>query len=221
MTETTAHTGINPAHNPLVDVKEVTFNFRKTKDTETGVETKRTAVTAKIPVPSIEGIVKMLEEGGKSLELLQTAVESTITDYVKQLLGDDEKITSENFPYDLVSWEIIATLPDTERRGRGIPKETWEDFIKSYIEIMPSLIGKSVDVVKKQASILAQKFQPLKNHEKKNELLPKFIEMLTLYVNNAPEAEQFTGPIEFLIQKAEQFMKAEQSTDLAENLGFE
>lgn len=220
MTDTQTHQDINPAHDPLVDYKELTFNFRKTKDAETGVETKRKAVTAKIPVPSVEGIVKMLEEGGKPLELLQNAVESTITDYVKQLLSDDDKITSENFPVDQVSWDIIANLPETERRGRGIPKEVWEDFIKSYIENMPALIGKSVDVVKKQAAILAQKFQPLKNHEKKNELLPKFIEMLTLYVNNVPEAEQFTAPIEFLIQKAEQFMKSEASTDLAENLGF-
>ena len=72
-------TQIQANHNPLVDRKEVTFSFRKTKDPETGVETKREAVVANLEIPSVEGIVKMLEEGGKSLELLQASVESTIT----------------------------------------------------------------------------------------------------------------------------------------------
>lgn len=222
MTEQAQDTGtaIVANHNPLVDTKEFTFNFRKVKNEETGIESKRDSVVSRIGIPSVEGIIKILEKGGKELELLQSAVESTLTDYARQLLADNPQLTSANFPADQVTWEILANLPEAERKGRGIAKETWEDFIKSYIEIMPSIIGKSVDVVKKQASILAQKFQPLKNHEKKNDLLPKFIEMLTLYANNAPEAEQFTAPIEFLVKKAEEFMNADNSANLADNLGF-
>lgn len=208
-------------HNPLVDVKENTFTFRKTKDEETGVETKRPNIVAKLPVPSVEGLVKIMEGGGKGLELLLSAAEGIIVDYAKQLINDDPSITTENFPADAISWDIIANLPDTERRGRGIPKEMWEDFFKSYIETMPAVIGKSVDVVNKQAAIMAQKFQPLKNHEKKQDILPKFIEMLSLYASNSPDAEQFSGPIEFLLKKAEQFMTAENNTDLTANLGFE
>lgn len=206
-------------HDPKIDFKEVTFNFRKVKDADTGVETKREAVTLRLPIPSVEGIIDILQTGGKSLEQLQAAVEGVITDYVKQLLADDPKLTSENFPLSEVSWDLIANLPETERKGRGISKEVWEDFVKSYIENMPAIIGKPVEVVKKQASILSQKFQPLKNHEKRAELLPKFVEVLALYANNAKDAEQFTAPIEFLIQKAESLMQAN-STDLADNLGF-
>ena len=212
---------IQANYNPLVDSKEVTFSFRKTKDAETGVETKRESIVAKLSIPSVEGIVKMLENGGKELELLQSAVESTITDYVKSLLSDDQSITSENFPTDRVTWEVIANLPDTDRRGRGIPKELWEGFIESYIEAMPAITGKPVDVVKKQAAHLANKFQVLKTHEKKNELLPKFVEMLALYTNSCPDAEQYSAPIEFLVKKADEFMNTDKSTDMAENLGFE
>ena len=219
MTETQAPIQAN--YNPLVDMKEMTFTFRKTKDAETGVETKRENIVAKVQVPSVEGIVKMLENGGKSLELLQSSVESTITDYIKSLLSDDATITSDNFPTEAVTWETIANLPDTDRRGRGIPKELWEGFVESYIESMPAIIGKPADVVKKQASHLANKFQVLKTHEKKNELLPKFVEMLTLYVNSCPDAEQYAAPIEFLIKKADEFMNTDKSTDIAENLGFE
>lgn len=208
-------------HNPLVELKETTFNFRKSKDEETGIESKRASVTVKIQVPSVEGIVAILQKGGKELELLQTAVASQLEDYVKSLLSDDGTLTTENFPADSITWEALANLPDTDRRGRGIPKEMWEDFIKSYIETMPAIIGKSVDVVKKQASILAAKFQPLRTHEKKNELLPKFIEMLTLYVANAQDAEQFGACIEFLLKKADQFMNADTSANLEDALGFE
>lgn len=222
MSETSQATHeINANHNPLVDMKEFTFGFRKTTDAETGVTSKRDSVVTKLAIPSVEGLVAILNNGGKGLDLLLSAAENVITDYAKSLLADDPKITSETFPVDSVLWDTIANLPDTDRRGRGIPKEVWEDFIKSYIEIMPQVTGKSVDVIKKQASILAQKFQPLKNHEKKADLLPKFVEMLSLYVNGAPDAEQFQAPIEFLMKKAEQFLNEDQQTDLAENLGFE
>lgn len=212
---------IRANHDPLVDYKETSFNFRRTKDSETGVETKRDSIVVKLAVPSVEGIVKMLEAGGKELELLQNAVESTITDYVKSMLSDDQTITTENFPYDKVTWEVIANLPDTDRRGRGIPKELWDGFIESYIETMPSVIGRSVDVVKKQASHMANKFQILKTHEKKNEVLPKFVEMLALYVNTYPEADQYSAVVEYLLKKAEEFMAVDKSAELAENLGFE
>ena len=211
---------IQANHNPLIDNKEITFNFRKTKDEETGVESKRAAVTLNLGIPSVEGIVQILEAGGKQLDLLRSAVETVITDYVKSVLGDDTSLTSDNFPIDSVTWEAIANQPDSERRGRGIPKEVWEDFIKSYMQIMPGLLGKTEDVIKRQAVILAAKFQPLRNHEKKLELLPKFVEMLALYVSNAPDAEQFTGPVEFLLKKAEDMMKQDSAADLAENLGF-
>lgn len=220
MSEAQATQVISANHNPMVDTKEMTFNFRKTKDEETGVESKRASVVAKLQIPSVEGIIAILQEGGKGLELLQSAVESVVTDYAKSLLADDSTITSENFPAHLVTFDVIANLPDTDRRGRGIPKEVWEDFLKHYIETMPAIIGKSVDVVKKQAAILAQKFQQLKNHEKKNELLPKFVEMLALYVSNAPDAEQYGAPVEFLLKKAEQFMNADNTADLESALGF-
>lgn len=211
---------IHANHDPKVDVKETTFTFRKTKDEETGVESKRPNVIAKLQIPSVEGIIAILQEGGKGLELLQSAVEDVVTSYAKQVLADDPSITSDNFPSHLVTFQAIADLPDTDRRGRGIPKEVWEDFIKSYIEAMPAIIGKPVDVVKKQAAILAQKFQPLKNHEKKNDLLPKFIEMLALYVSNAQDADQYSAPVEFLMKKAEQFMNADNTANLEEALGF-
>ena len=218
MTDTQTNDLQNPT--PLVDKKEFTFSFRKTKDETTGVESKRDAVTAKLEIPSVEGIIEIIRGGGKGLELLQAAVENQIVDFARSLLSDDSSITTDNFPYDKISWELIANQPESERRGRGIPKELWEDFIKSYIEQMPAILGKPLDNIKKQASILAQKFQPLRAHEKKNEILPNFVNVLTLYANNVPEAEQYSAILEFLVKKAEQFMEQDNAADLEKNLGF-
>lgn len=220
MTEQATQVELAANHNPLVDTKEFTFGFRKVKDEETGVETKRESITAKLAIPSYEGIVEIIKAGGPGLDLLRQAVEDVITGYARQVVNDDGSITTDNFPMDKISWDIIANLPESERRGRGIAKETWEEFIKSYITHMPAILGKTVDNVKKQASILAQKFQPLKNHEQKNDLLPHFINALTMYANSVPEAEQYGACLEFLVKKAEAFMNADNNADLAANLGF-
>lgn len=208
-------------HDPLVDYKDISFGFRRTKDPETGVETKRDNVDVRVAIPSIEGIVKILEDGGAELELLQSAVESTIYDYCRSVLNDDPKITSDNFPLEKVTWTAIANLPSTDKRGRGIAKEVWEGFLESYIAYMPAAIDKDEDVVKKQASHLANRFQVLKTHERKNELLPKFIEMITIYTNVAPDADEYSSCVEFLVNKAEEYMQADVSADLADNLGFD
>lgn len=209
------------AHNPLIDITEFNFGFRKTKDAETGVENKRPNVELKIGIPSIEGIVEIIQTGGKGLELLQSAVKSTLDDFIKSMLADDESLTSDNFPVTQVSWDAIANQPESERKGRGIAKEVWEDFFKSYLETMPGLTGRSLEQVKRQASILAAKLNPLKNHDKKEEILPKFKEQLSLYLNNAPDAEQFSGCVEFLLKKADSLLNAEKESNLAANLGFE
>lgn len=216
MTET-----IQAAHDPLVDIIDMKFAFRKTKDEETGVETKRPNVELKVPVLSIEGIVKVLETGGKGSELLVQSVRDTYDSYIKSLLSDDASLTSENFPMHLVTWDAIANQPESERKGRGIAKETWEDFIKSYLENMPSLTGKTVEQVKRQAAIIAAKLNPLKNHEKKDEVLPKFKEQFTIYLNGARDAEQFAECIDFLMKKADSYLNAEKESNLASNLGFE
>ncbi len=211
---------IQANHDPLVDLKEITFNFRRTKD-DSGVEYKRESVVVPMQIPSVEGIVKILETGGKELQLLQDAVESVLVGHVRSMLSDDTSLTTENFPADTVTWTTIANLPDTDRRGRGIPKELWDEFIESYLEVMPGVIGRPLETVKRQAAHLANKFQMLKTHEKKNELLPNFIEMLAIYSNAAPDADQYSAPIEFLIKKAEEFMQVDKSADLADNLGFD
>ena len=77
MAELCKHIKVN--HNFKVDVKEVPFNFKRTKDKETGIITDRRPVNLAIAYPSIEGLIEIFEKGEKGLELFMEAVEVITT----------------------------------------------------------------------------------------------------------------------------------------------
>lgn len=217
-TAATSNLPVNP--NPFLETKEFKFGFRTMKDKDTGVETKRPDVEVKLAMPSFEGIVKILEGGGKPLDLLYSAMETLVKDRVKSDLGDDEKITTENFDPSKYLWDVIANEPESERKGRGIAKEVWDDFIKSYIADMPALTGKAISNIETQAKVLLVKFAPLKNHEDKERILQSFKTALTVYMNGSKDAEKYAACIEFLQDKADSMLKTNTAADLASNLGF-
>lgn len=212
---------VNP--DPLHDTKEFKFGFRTIEDKETGTKTKRPNVEIKHKVISFEGLVAILSTPGDSKEkqLLFSAVESVYVDAIKDYLADNESVTSENFPHDKFTWEVIANTPD-ELRVRGIPKETWEGFIKDYLEIMPGATGKQMDSIKAQASVLAAKLNPIKlrDKESKQRIIPGMLAMLTVYTNVTAKGEQFSEVVAYLVRKAEDILKSDVETDLESNLGL-
>lgn len=226
--DTATQVATSEIHNPdpMHQVVELKFGFRKTTDKDTGVETKRPNVEVKLPILSFEGVVSVLKnagtpEGKKQYDLLMSAVQGVYESAIKDFLGDNPQITSENFPASQFTWDAIANQPESERRGRGIAKEVWEDFIKSYINVMPALTGKAKQNIEKQAAILAQKLNPLKNHEDKEKILPNFKQALTVYLNGAGEdAETYAACVEFLMNKADTLLTADKNADLMANLGF-
>lgn len=203
---------INANYNKFVDEKEVKFNFRTTKDEATGLESKRPSVELKLPVPSVEGVIAILESGGKGLELLLEAVGEVVVSRAREIVSDKEDISAANFPYPELLWETIANLPKAERKGRGIPKEVWEDFSKDYITTMPAVTGKSAEQIGNAAKILLNKFAAVKANKP---ILALLKGQLGMYLNSSPNAEQFSDCVEFLLQKAETLL----NTDEEELLG--
>lgn len=199
-------TEITANFNKMVDEKEVKFNFRTVKDEATGLEVKRATIEQKIPVPSVEGIIAILEAGGKQLELLQEAVADVIYQRAREILADDDKLTE--VPVDQLTWEVISNLPKAERKGRGIPKETWEDFSKDYVAVMPGVTGKSAEQVGNAAKIFLNKFQQVKTNKPVIKLLQG---QLALYLNSSPNAEQFSDCVEFLVNKAETLLSVDEA----------
>ncbi len=197
-----------------VDIKEVVFNFKKSKDKLTGVETIRKPVNLAIPYPSVDGIVSILqntlnidgevrEGANKGLELLQEAVANVINAQARELLYDDNSLSAATFPVDKLSWEHIANIPKVQRKGGGIPKEIWELFATDYVEIMPEITGKTIEAVNNMAKILMNKLSMVRTN---NDVLNLVIEQLAVYADNSPNAEEYTDCISFLLAKAETFM---------------
>lgn len=205
-------TEITANFDKTLDEKEVKFNFRKVKDDATGLETKRPSVELKLLVPSVEGIIAILEAGGKQLELLQEAVADIVIQRARELISDAEDTTADNFPYAQLSWEVIANLPKAERKGRGIAKEVWEDFSKDYIATMPAVTGKSAEQVGNAAKILLNKFSAVKSNKPVISLLKS---QLGMYLNSSANAEQFSDCVEFLLQKAQTLLDADEAALLS------
>lgn len=199
-----------------IDKVDVKFSFRKvtTKDEATGLETesKRPTVELSLPLLSIEGIVQALQAGGKQLDLIVEAVRQVQLDRARELVNENEAITAESFPYAELAWEKIANLPKAERRGGGIDKETWADFSKDYVAVMPSATGKTAEQVSNAAKILLNKFQSVKTNKPVLKLLK---DQLGIYTNTSPNAEQYTDCINFLSEKADALLNQDEAALLA------
>ena len=215
MSETQASPIIVNFDNKL-DYKEAKFGFRKVTDKETGVETKRATVElSKIPVPSIEGIVAILETGGKALELLQEAVADVVLSRARDYINENESVTSENFDYAILDWNAIANLEKEDRRS-GISKETWEDFAKDYVEIMPAVSSTSSEQCANAAKIFVGKFASIKT---KKDVIAKLKLRLAMYAEHSPKASEFAEVIDVLFKKADKLIEAKE-VSLEDNLGI-
>jgi len=217
MTETQSpSTAIAVNFDNKFDYKSAKFGFRKVTDKETGVETKRATVELdKLPVPSVEGIVAILETGGKSLDLLLEAVANVVIDRARDVINENESITSENFDYATCDWNAIANLEKEDRRS-GITKETWEDFALDYIEVMPAVSGTSKEQSANAAKIFSGKFASIKS---KKDVIAKLKLRLSMYAEHSPKASEFSEIIDFLFKKADKLIQAKEES-LEDNLGL-
>lgn len=200
------HLTIKANFDNKVDVVETTFHFRKVTDPETKIETKRNSVVLPLPVPSVEGIIAILETGGKSLELLQEAVRNVIEEQAREYINANEDCTALNFPFATLNWETIANLPKADRRGGGISKEVWDEFAKDYIAIMPALINKSTEAVSAAAGIFLTKYAKVKQDKK---ILNRLKEYLAIYLSNTARGEEFAEAVDWLNKKATTLIEAD------------
>lgn len=209
------------AKQGLVTVLENIFKFRKVTDKETKVETQRESVALHIPVLSVEGIIDILENGDtrpKELELLVSALADVVIGSVKDALAEDSTLTAENFPLAKYTFAEIANAPESERASRGLDKELVQAFLVDYVEVMPAALNKDIKVVEKQAAIMQQRFNPIRNHAQKDQIIKGFQNSLDLYAVSTKELETFAPVVESLQKR----LKAlnEQEVSMTDALGF-
>lgn len=205
--ESTAPVQIVPNFDNKVDVKEFKFHYKKDE-----LGNKRETTELKLPVPSVEGVVAILEGGGKGLELLLGVLADATAAQARAILNENPAMTAADFPTAQCVWEFIANMPDAEKRGRGIPKEVWEDFAADYLSIMPGLTGKTEEQVSLAAKLFLNKFQSVKTNKP---VLKKLKEQLAIYTNGSPNAETYVDCVKFLDEKADTLLVADEAAMLA------
>lgn len=199
---------VTPNADNTVDLKDFRFRFKKDKLGNT-----RPSVELKLGVPSVEGIVKILEAGGKQLELLLDVVSDTVRAAAATFVSEDENINQETFPQDKITWEAIATAPRAERKS--IDESIWEAFAKDYIDTMPAVTGKSVEAVTNATVVYLKKFTLVKSDKA---VLGKLKEQLGLYMEHSKNVDQFQEILELLFSKADNYLKANDVELLIQNL---
>jgi hypothetical protein len=183
------------------------FNFRKDV-----LGVKRPSVEVDVPVLTLSGLVSIIEQGGKQLDLVLSTLEDVIYGQARQQVDDAENYKELNT--NVLTWEAIANLPKAERKGGGIAKEQWEAFCKDYLEVMPKATGKTLEQVGNAAKILMGKFQSVKTSKK---IVSHLADQLGIWLNSSANAEEFLDCYEFLSGKAESLLQADEAA-LLENL---
>lgn len=187
------------------------FHFKKDE-----LGNKRPTVEIPIPVPTAEAILHALTDEKQRNYILELVGEA-IYGAAREQVGDDTKPVNkaEEMDYSKLSIEALANLPKAERRGGGISKEVWELFGKDYASVMPALTGFSADQVGNAVKLFLNKFQLVKTNKKVIGFLKT---QLALWFTNTTNQEEFQECYDFLDQKADALLKADEASLLA-NLG--
>lgn len=191
--------------------KEVKFNFRANKE----LGTKRPTVAVQINFLTVQGLVAILEAGDeKQVSLILETLQAPILEQARAQVDENEAITQETLDTSKLSWEYISKLEPAARRGGGIPKEVWEAFTADYIEVMPAVTGKTAEQVTRAATLLGNKVSAAKTNKP---VLSFLAEQLDLYFAHTPKSEEFVDVYEFLKNKIDALVKADDA-ELLKNL---
>lgn len=205
------------ASNPTFINKE--FKYRYKKD-ELG--NQRPSVSVFGPIPSLSEIARLcgttkdlidektkqpvLQDGkpvqvpSNEAELILEAIYAVVNAQVRDLVNSDEKADQDNLKWAEATFEYIANMPASARRGAGIPKEQWEEFAKNYVEIMPAVTGKTKEQCTQAAQVFVRKFRDAAGNLPVVEKLQTYLAVYAEAPGN--RAEEFQDIIEFLVKKS-------------------
>lgn len=190
-------------------LQEFKFRFKKDK-----LGNQRPTVVMQAPVPTADGIVKMLSEGdSKQFALVQEALYNTVRDVLGGFVAEDS-FDPAAFDISKLLWQSIANMPKEDRRSSTIPEELWVGFVADYCAVMPSVSGKTPEQVKNATDVYLKKMVPVKTNKK---LTEKLKEQLALY-SAQPSAEQFSDILELLVRRCDTYLAADDMKAVLENL---
>jgi hypothetical protein len=213
MNETNA-AAVNPAEvvEPKITHQDVAFHYKT--DKELGI--KRPTVKLAIPVLTVAGLIDILMKADpKEIDLVMEAVNAVIIAEAREQANNRTDINQENLDTAKLAWSAIANLPKAERRGSSIPTEIWEAFSKDYCDIMPGLTGKKEQNVQNAAKLFVAKLNPAKGSK---EIIQALKPQLALWFEKTTQQEELGVVYEYLNNKMEAMLKAEDPATLLANL---
>jgi hypothetical protein len=204
-------TTITAGVNPLIDFQKAAFRFKKDKlgNIRPKVELEN------FPVPSIAGIIAIIEKGGKELDLLRESIYDTVRGVVADWVGSAEENNEKTFDPNAFTWEKIANMPKEDRRSVSIDPETWKAFAEDYIEVMPGVTNKTKENVANAVEVYLKKFSIVKTNKP---VLKKLQEQLGLYMEHSKKAEEFQEILDMLQRRIETYLAQDDVQALIANL---
>jgi aspartyl/asparaginyl-tRNA synthetase len=201
-----------PASDANPNPREITFRYRSSgketvKVVKDGVEQEvvqaippRAPEVVTIKFPTAQEILATGSEAAK--RLLQDAIDAIVIDQCRDLL-DEPGTSAATIDHNKLAWEFIAAIPPAERRGNGIPKQTWEDFALDYLAIMPAVTNKAQAKIEAQLKLISERFRSVKFNKA---VLSIMEQSLTLYMTNSPNAEKYVECLDALMKKLQEFL---------------
>lgn len=213
---------IQAKFNTLVDWKDFTIHFKT--DKELGI--KRPSFTVSVPVPSVEGIVDILQNGEtkpKQLTLLQEAVQAIVYGQLRaqinELIEKGGDIAAHMIDVSKLTWESISALTKAEKAVSAIAKETWDAFSKDFVEVICRVTGREPEKATLAAKNMVNKFRQVRGKKKVLQFLQG--QMDIWFSNTSPEKqEEFSEVYELLSAKVQELL-AEDEESMLEDLGME
>lgn len=190
-------------------MKEFNFRFKKDK-----LGNQRPSIKMNAPVPTADGVIDILQKGDeKQWSLIEEAMYGIVRDTLAGYVSE-ESFNSETFDTAKLFWQAIANMPKEDRRSSTIPEEQWAGFVASYLEIMPSVTGKTPEQVKNATEVFVRKLVPIKSNKP---LVGKLKEQLALYAQQ-PQAEAFSDVLDLLLKRCDTYLAADDMASIVGNL---
>ena len=191
----------------------IDFSFKTvtTKDAQGNeVQTKRETVSLKLPLLDLEQIIILINQGdAKVNDLIVESINAVIIDNARETLKQNAAMTAATFPMDKADFISIAYTEPEARKTRGIPQEAFDTFADAYIKNAGAYLGKDQGKVEKAGSAFKVKLAPYKNAEKILLILQKDL----LSVVEAPWAAEHAAVLDYLLNKAEEFLGKDRASD--------
>ncbi len=191
----------------LARAESCKFSFKSRKATDAAgnqiVIPAAPAIEMVLPVPTLAGLIEILNQGGAGASLLQEVAADAVFDFVKSnLIGTDGFNTTDYDPAKL-SWEAIASAPREDGR-RGISKERWAEFKEDYCAVMAQVSGASAVQIENAAKFFVAKLAPVKSHKQR---LQRLGDLLGVYLQNSANAD--VQICEFLAARIAEYLAME------------